>query len=205
MSVVRPIPPTDPIGYDCTAAISCGAISIQRLAAISGKLEQARRETLEDLDRWRAGGRRPEGVLDPAFIDLPDRLLADYGSTRPTSELFAILTTARRIRLAVDRVIMLGVGGASLGSRALFAACCHPFHSPLKGSRSTTTERRDCLTLSHRTQALWRSSRAVIYSIGGRLCLPAKVVVPWKWRLPPDSFCNRSWRASAETASDWLS
>jgi len=136
VSVVRPIPPTDPIGYDCTAAVSSGAISIQRLAAISGKLEQARRETLEDLDRWRAGGRRPEGVLDPAFIDLPDRLLADYGSTRPTSELFAILTTARRIRLAVDRVIMLGVGGASLGSRALFAACCHPFHNDLsRGER----------------------------------------------------------------------
>jgi len=136
MSVVRPQPATDPIRYDPAAVLATGGISQSDLAALAGRLDAARTETLADIGRWRSGGTRPGEVLDPAFIDLPDRLLADYQTSRTTSELFAILQTARRIRDAVDRVIVLGIGGSYMGTRALFEACCHPFHNELpRGER----------------------------------------------------------------------
>jgi glucose-6-phosphate isomerase len=136
MSVVRPQPATDPIHYDPAAVLATGGISRADLDGLAGRLDAARTETLADVDRWRSGGTRPGEVLDPAFIDLPDRLLADYQTSRTTSELFAILQTARRIRDAVDRVIVLGIGGSYMGTRALFEACCHPFHNELpRGER----------------------------------------------------------------------
>ena len=136
MSVVRPQPATDPIHYDPSAVLATGGISQADLDALAGRLDAARTETLADVDRWRSGGTRPGEVLDPAFIDLPDRLLADYQTSRTTSELFAILQAARRVRDAVDRVIVLGIGGSYMGTRALFEACCHPFHNELpRGER----------------------------------------------------------------------
>ncbi len=136
MSVVRPQPATDPIHYDPSAALATGGISRADLDGLAVRLDAARAETLADVDRWRSGGTRPGEVLDPGFIDLPDRLLADYQTSRTTSELFAILQTARRIRDAVDRVIVLGIGGSYMGTRALFEACCHPFHNELpRGER----------------------------------------------------------------------
>jgi glucose-6-phosphate isomerase len=136
MSVIRPKPPEDPIQYDPSAVFATGGISREGLASLSPRLDQARQETLTDIDRFRTGKTRPGEVLDPAFIDLPDRLLADYNTQRPESELFAILSTARRIREAVDRVVVLGIGGSYMGTRALFEACCHPFHNELpRGER----------------------------------------------------------------------
>ena len=136
MSVIRPKPPEDPIRYDPAAVFAAGTVSRPAVDALAGRLEAARAESLADLDRWRQGGAKPGESLDPAFIDLPDRLLADYGTTRLESELFAILQTARRIREAVDRVIVLGIGGSYMGTRALFEACCHPCHNELpRGER----------------------------------------------------------------------
>ncbi|MFM9010223.1 MAG: glucose-6-phosphate isomerase [Planctomycetota bacterium] len=136
MSVIRPKPPEDPIPYDPAAVFAAGPVSRAKLDALAGRLDAARAETLADLDRWRSGGAGAGESLDPAFIDLPDRLLADYAANRPESELFAILRTARRVREAVDRVIVLGIGGSFMGTRALFEACCHPFHNELpRGER----------------------------------------------------------------------
>jgi glucose-6-phosphate isomerase len=136
MSVIRPTPPDDPIQYDPAAVFATGGLARSSLDALADGLDKARDEALGDVDRWRAGGTRPGEVLDPAFIDLPDRLLAAYTTQRPQSELFAILQTARRIREAVDRVIVLGIGGSYMGTRALFEACCHPFHNELpRGER----------------------------------------------------------------------
>ncbi|MFM7207428.1 MAG: glucose-6-phosphate isomerase [Planctomycetaceae bacterium] len=136
MSVIRPKPPEDPIHYDPTAVFTSGIVPPAKLAALAGRLDAARGETLADLGRWRSGVVTPGEALDPAFIDLPDRLLADYAAQRPASELFAILQTARRIRDAVDRVMVLGIGGSYMGTRALFEACCHPFHNDLpRGER----------------------------------------------------------------------
>ena len=136
MSVVRPKPPEDPIQYDPSAVFATGSIGETDLTALGGRLDAARRETLDDVARFAAGGARSGEVLDPAFIDLPDRLLAAYHSVRPSSELFAILGTARRLREAVDRIVVLGIGGSFMGTRALFEACCHPCHNELpRGER----------------------------------------------------------------------
>jgi glucose-6-phosphate isomerase len=136
MSVVRPKLSDDPIQYDPAAVFAAGTVSPAAVAGLAGRLDAARAESLADLDRWRSGGAKPGESLDPAFIDLPDRLLAAYGTTRPESELFAILRAARRIREAVDRVIVLGIGGSYMGTRALFEACCHPCHNELaRGER----------------------------------------------------------------------
>ena len=136
MSVVRPKPPEDPIQYDPAAVFATGGVSRKGLDALTARLDEARRKTLADIDRYKAGSLAAGEVLDPAFIDLPDRLLADYGTQRPQSELFAILTAARRIREAVDRLVVLGIGGSYMGTRALFEACCHPFHNELpRGER----------------------------------------------------------------------
>ncbi|NDC62797.1 MAG: glucose-6-phosphate isomerase [Planctomycetia bacterium] len=136
MSVVRPRPPEDPIHYDPAAVLATGGVTRTSLERLALPLDRARRESLADLDRWRAGGAAAGEPLDPAFIDLPDRLLADYGTRRPESELFAILTAARRLREAVDRIVVLGIGGSYMGTRALFEACCHPFHNELsRGER----------------------------------------------------------------------
>ena len=130
MSVVRPKPSEDPISYNPAAVLATGGISQADLDRQVEPLEEARRACLADLDRWRSGQAGAE-PLDPAFIDLPERLLADYGTKRPDSELFAILGTARRLRELVDRVVVLGIGGSYMGTRALFEACCHPFHNEL--------------------------------------------------------------------------
>ena len=75
-----------------------------------------------------AADRQP---LDAAFMDLPDRLLAEYDETRDASELGRILATAKRIRESVDRVVVLGIGGSYMGARALMDACCEPYYNEL--------------------------------------------------------------------------
>ena len=130
MSVVRPKPPEAPISYNAAAVLATGGISQADLDSQSKPLEEARRACLAELDQWRNGQAGAE-PLDPAFIDLPERLLADYSTKRPESELFSILGTARRLRELVDRVVVLGIGGSYMGTRAVFEACCHPFHNEL--------------------------------------------------------------------------
>jgi len=125
MSVIRPKPPEDPIDYAPAAAASgtgeaCGVPNVA-------------------LDRAR------EAVSDAPVARFPDQLLADYngtstgppaGRTRSTSQLFAILQAARRIRDSVDRMIVVGDAGGVQAVRAVFSCCCHPFHNELpRGER----------------------------------------------------------------------
>ena len=136
MSVIRPQLPNDPIHYDAAAVFAAGGIARQEVDGLAGRLDAARTETLADIDRWRNGGLAAGEVCDPAFIDLPDRLLADFKTERPGSELGAILKTARRLREAVDRIVVLGIGGSYMGTRSIFEACCHPYHNELpRGER----------------------------------------------------------------------
>jgi hypothetical protein len=86
MSVIRPKLPEDPIRYDPAAAFAAGTVSRPAVEGLAGRLDAARAEAVAS-----------------AVVDQPDRLLTDYGTKRPESELFAILRSARRIRDAVDR------------------------------------------------------------------------------------------------------
>ena len=108
------------------------------LKSLAPRLDAARQETLADVELWKSGGPVPAAKqpLDAGFIDLPDRLLADYRAQRERSELGRILATAKRISEQVDRLVVLGIGGSYMGARALFESCCHPYHNELsRGDR----------------------------------------------------------------------
>ncbi len=82
-----------------------------------------------------AAGPKPLS-LAAALIHRPERLLAEYKTARRKSHLGRILTAAARLREAVDRVVVIGGGGFDLAARALFGACCHPYHNELgRGDR----------------------------------------------------------------------
>jgi glucose-6-phosphate isomerase len=121
-----------PVVYDPSAALAEGTgVSAADLTALATKLEAARDKVLADAKLWESGRNVPKNKvpLDAGFIGLPDRLLANYRQLHHTSELGRILATARRLRDAVDRVVVLGIGGSYMGARALFEACCHPYHN----------------------------------------------------------------------------
>ena len=131
-----------PIVYDPSAVFIEGTgLSAGEFKDLAPRLEAARAEALADVELWRqVGPVTPEGVhLDAGFFDLPEKLLAEYRQNRSKSELGRILSVAKRLCESVDRVIILGISGSYMGARALFEACCHPYHNELsraeRGSR----------------------------------------------------------------------
>jgi glucose-6-phosphate isomerase len=69
--------------------------------------------------------------LQPGFIDLPQKMLDAYKRKQEASELGKVLRVAQRLRDAVDRVVVLGIGGSYLASRAIFGALCHSHHNEM--------------------------------------------------------------------------
>jgi glucose-6-phosphate isomerase len=122
-----------PLVYDPQGALDGDAgISPADLEALEPQLDQARAEVLADLEQWQQG-RVPDDrqPLEPGFIDLPSRLLAEYRQSRATSEVNQLLAVARKLSSLADRVVIIGIGGSYVGARALFEACCHPYHNEL--------------------------------------------------------------------------
>ena len=60
--------------------------------------------------------------LDSGFIDLPQNYLDQFRRQGEASVLGHILSEAKRLSEAVDRVVILGIGGSNMGARALFEA-----------------------------------------------------------------------------------
>lgn len=121
MSVIRPKPPEEPIEYARGGCFGGG-----------GPLSRAGDSLLAALDTTRSL------LLASADAAQPDRLLDAYNTVRArtASELFGVLQSARRMRDAVDRVIVLGDGVGALGGRAIYESCSHPFHNELsRGER----------------------------------------------------------------------
>jgi glucose-6-phosphate isomerase len=69
--------------------------------------------------------------LDTAFIDLPQKTLDQHRRQGEASVLGRILTRAGQLRADADRVVVLGIGGSSLGARALFEALRSSQHNEL--------------------------------------------------------------------------
>jgi glucose-6-phosphate isomerase len=67
--------------------------------------------------------------LESGFIDLPQKTLDGYRRKGETSDLGLVLRHAARLREQTDRVVVLGIGGSSLGARALFEALCGAYHN----------------------------------------------------------------------------
>ena len=68
--------------------------------------------------------------LDAGFVNLPERLL---DQERPLLD--RITAAGDRLAKEVDRVLVLGIGGSYMGARALFEACCHPYHNEISRQR----------------------------------------------------------------------
>lgn len=131
------IPAIEPLAYDPRGAfLSETGISAGDLEALQPRLLAARDETLADAELWSKAGGVPveKQPLDAGFMFLPDRLLAEYRTDGPQSEVGRIMATAKRISDEVDRVIVLGIGGSYMGARALLESCCHPYHNELPRS-----------------------------------------------------------------------
>ena len=117
-----------PIRYD-PESIFIGGAGLSRVdqIALTPRLEEARRELLADVQA---------GAENASLVDLPERMLAERVKSRAASELGHILATAKQLRDGVDRVIVLGSAPACVAARALFEACCHPYHNELgRGDR----------------------------------------------------------------------
>ena len=116
MSVIRPRLPADPLALEA--------------AALEG--DPGQRGSLEE----RLAEARAAVLENPASLDIARPTLEAYDTNRPASGLFAILQSARRIRTAVDRVVVVAGGGIGPATRLLVAACCHPYHDQLsRGER----------------------------------------------------------------------
>ncbi len=129
MSVIRPKLPEDPIEYQPAAGFVLAGSSSDQCDAAEAGLERARKNVLE---------RARKDLLGGADVVRPDQLLDAYnvGGARASSQLFAVLQAARRMRDTVDRVIVLGDGCGPLGARAIFESCAHPCHNDLsRGER----------------------------------------------------------------------
>ncbi len=129
----------EPIRYDPTGAfLDATGISRQQLDGLAPALAAAWQEvTVTDVDLLNGGAPIPveKDPLDAAFYQLPERLRQDYDARGTASELGKILTAADRLARAVDRVVVLGIGGSYMGARALMDACCHPYYNELPRDR----------------------------------------------------------------------
>ena len=129
MSVIRPKLPEDPIEYQPAAGFVLAGSSPDRRDVAEAGLERARKNVFE---------RARKDLLGGADVVGPDQLLDAYnvGGARASSQLFAVLQAARRIRDTVDRVIVLGDGCGRLGAQVIFESCAHPCHNDLsRGER----------------------------------------------------------------------
>jgi glucose-6-phosphate isomerase len=137
-------PALTPIEYDYSPLL-CGeddpdfikqtGLAEADLAWLEPRLLAARQEVLDELDLYRRSLRgatipADKTPLDAAFFDLPERLLGEEHGT-----VEAIQQAADRLAEEVDRVVVLGIGGSYMGARAMFEACCHPYHNELSRER----------------------------------------------------------------------
>jgi len=99
-----------------------------------------------------------------AFMDLPKQQAA----------LQETLAVAKKLSAAFENLVVLGIGGSSLGPNALFKALCHPFHNFLKapqakGMRLFFPDNADASTFAGlmNTLELERTAFAAITKSGG--------------------------------------
>jgi glucose-6-phosphate isomerase len=126
MCAVRLPSKLQPIDLDLTAAFDFQrGVGRAELLAIATRLNDARKSLLS-------------AAIDGEDTALawPQRCLEDYKRQRKSSELGRILQLAKRLRDALDRVVVLGPPAIVSAASALFAACCHPYHNELpRGQR----------------------------------------------------------------------
>jgi glucose-6-phosphate isomerase len=125
--------------------------------------------------------------LDGNFYPLPDKILSEYRTDRTESELGQILKTANRLQSSVEAIVVLGIGGSYMGTRALMDACCEPYYNELskaeRGGRPQLYFAGNHLD-NDALQGVLGRLRAVTPGAIGELLLLVKVVRRWKRQLP---------------------
>ena len=94
----------EPLVYDPSGVIAVGGRLFEcQLDKVLGALDRCRSESLADVEIRKVAAHSPPTrlPLDSAFIDLPERLLAEYHKHRSTSEVQRILDAARRQQVLV--------------------------------------------------------------------------------------------------------
>lgn len=100
-----------------------------RLRALLPQLTQVRSQVAAERELQQVP---PElQPLDAGFIDLPQKTLDQHRRKGDASDLGRVMALAARLKAQADRVVVLGIGGSSLGARALFEALCHRYHNEL--------------------------------------------------------------------------
>jgi glucose-6-phosphate isomerase len=118
------------IRFDSAGAFLPGGLRRDELVAFGPRLEAVRPNVIGEVEALRATGVGGAGQGGAgAVVELPERILADYQANRRSSELGRILAAAKRMREAVDRVVIVGSERDCAAARALFGACCHPYHN----------------------------------------------------------------------------
>ncbi|APZ92366.1 Glucose-6-phosphate isomerase [Fuerstiella marisgermanici] len=107
-----------------------------RFEGLKADLENARDETLNDVELWQSGAAVPpaKDPLDAGFIQWPEELLLDLNENGDNSLVARIENCAARIRETADGVVILGIGGSYMGMKAMFDALGHPYHNELSRS-----------------------------------------------------------------------
>jgi glucose-6-phosphate isomerase len=114
-------------------------LSPARLKEIQPRLMQVRGQVAAEREMQQVP---PELLpLDAGFIDLPQRTLDAYRRKGESSDLGLVLGHAARLREQTDRVVVLGIGGSSLGGRALFDALGSSYHNELPPEKRLGTPR----------------------------------------------------------------
>lgn len=133
--------PLAPIVYDYSGLLAPNDVPpfVQQTGLVDAdlkwlapRLAAARKEVLDNLALYEQGGPVPAEMqpLDAGYFGLPERLLGEQQAL-----LDQIVTVADRLAKDVDRVLVLGIGGSYMGARALFEACCHPYHNEISRQR----------------------------------------------------------------------
>lgn len=105
--------------YDSTAADT--VLDHDARKAVIDRLLAARTALGND-----ASGSPEPGAFEPLdadFVDWPARLLEDE------AELSRIERIGAEFRERADEIVLLGIGGSSMGPRTLFSALCDPYHN----------------------------------------------------------------------------
>jgi glucose-6-phosphate isomerase len=102
------------LSLDVNGCFGPGGLSPEDLADVA----PIAREAFEGFEARRRSG-------EVGFADLP----------RDAAAAQAVVAAARELSGRFENLLVLGIGGSSLGGRALVAALCHPFHNLLPRER----------------------------------------------------------------------
>ncbi len=104
-------------------------LSPERLDAIKPLAMTVRGRVAAEREMLAGTGKDPS--IQAGFIDLPQKMLDTFRRKQDASDLGRIIRFANGIKENFDRVVVLGIGGSYLGSRALFDSLCHTFHNEM--------------------------------------------------------------------------